>query len=346
MRMRKILLLTFVSIGLLLSSCLDTEGTYAPPTFQTFKKLNSKRISEGMIIQYPFDMFVSGDYIFVLALADGKWLQVYDKNTGKYIMGLVAKGQAPGEVITSIMMYYDAADSLVSIYDESLMKLLSFRVGNHLDSLLSFIGQSNLNELNGVVRRAWSLSRNVFLIDGQLGAELGAQKRFQLLSNGEVVDEYNDFPVVKEEEQAFLSPIVSLSPNKKKMAVGTLYGGVLELYDISNEINIRETRMFYPPIFELHAGVIRNTKETIWGFSAMCANDDRLYTVLIGDKNPNLFNNISVFDWNGNEKIKYQTDCLVLRLCCSKDEPEKLYGIAFSEDKEYYMVSFNLNEAL
>lgn len=63
---------------------------------------------------------------------------------------------------------------------------------------------------------------------------------------------------------------------------------------------------------------------------------------LIGGKNPNLFNNIYVFDWEGNEVVKYNTDCLVLRICATSEQPDKLYGIAFSEDKEFYLVSFSL----
>ena len=90
------------------------------------------------------------------------------------------------------------------------------------------------------------------------------------------------------------------------------------------------------------SGTIQNTEETVWGFSALCATDERIYSVFIGDKNPNLFNNLSVFDWDGRELIKYNTDCLVLRICASTQEPNKLYGIAFSETHEFYLVSFSL----
>lgn len=341
--MRKISLIIIISISFIVSSCVGSKEAYAPPVFPVVEKLESKRVSDGLVIHFPFDMFVHGNHLFVLALSEDAWLQVYDKNTGKYIDSFVSKGQGPGEVVASTMLCYDAKQDIVSIYDESSMSLLSFKIGDVPDSLVTFIEKKSMNTLSGVVRRAWPLQENSFLIDGQLGGTLGTQKRFQLYSGDKVVSEYNEYPVKSEEEYlAFLSPIISISPDKKKMAVGTLFGGVLESYDLSKEIKIKETRMFYPPIFEFNSGAIRHTGETIWGFSALCATDDKLYTVLIGDKDPNLFNNISVFDWDGNEKIKYQTDCLVLRLCHSAEEPNKLYGIAFSEDKDFYLVSFDL----
>lgn len=47
----------------------------------------------------------------------------------------------------------------------------------------------------------------------------------------------------------------------------------------------------------------------------LCVIDERIYSVFIGDKNFNLFNNLFVFDWDGWELIKYNIDCFVLRIC-------------------------------
>ena len=156
--------------------------------------------------------------------------------------------------------------------------------------------------------------------------------------------DYNDFPIdTPEERSVWLSPAIAVSPDCKKMVVGTLYGGVLELFDLSKGIELKAIRKFYPPVVQYLSGTIQNTKETVWGFSALCATDEKVYSVFIGDKNPNLFNNLSVFDWDGRELIKYNTDCLILRICASIREPNKLYGIAFSKTREFYLVSFTFD---
>lgn len=331
-----------ISIGFIVTSCVVSKA-YDPPVFPEAKKLCSKPLSEGLIFYYPFDMFIDGDYIFILALSDNTWLQVYSKKTGEYMGSFISKGQGPGEVVTGTMLHYDASRHSVAIYDETSEKLLSYCIGDSLKSLLILSSEKSFHSYGGVVRRTWPLGDNRYLVDGQLGGKLGVQKRFQLLSNDKVINEYNEFAVTSEDEKmAFLSPCITVSPDKRKMAVGTLYGGILELYDISENILLKDIRKFYPPILRYHSGVIKNTEETIWGFSTLYATNDNIYTVLIGDKNPNLFKNISVFNWNGEEKIRYETDCSVLMLCSSKDEPDKLYGIAVSDDRDFYLVSFDL----
>lgn len=334
------ILLNFICISFALCSCNQQSEAYAPPVFSTIEEIHSYRLSDELIIGYPMDMFVNESYVFILALADNTWLQVYDKNTGEHIGGFVPKGQGPGEVVTGTTCSYDEEKYIISIFDETSMKLLTYHFNDDIKKSFTFIDEKAFYNCGASVRRVWPLKKDLFFIDGQLGTASEQQKRFQLMLDTEVINEYNDFPVSSYTERlVFMSPTISISPDRQKMAVGTLYGGILELFDLSGNIELRTLEKFYPPIIQCLSGAIQNTEETIWGFSTLCTTDDKIYSVLIGDKNPNLFNNISVFDWKGRPLIKYKTDCLVLKLCASPKEPGKLYGLAFSENKEFYLVS-------
>lgn len=342
MRMRCVLLV-IIGVTFLLSSCKDAGINYSPPVFPVTEQLETRWISkEGMLMIYPLDMCVDENYIYVLADVDKKMVQVYNKRTGEYVRGAVSKGQGPGEVITGCVLSCDADSGLFSIHDEVGRKLLRFQVGD--SAKLTFVGQRDFNLLNGVVRRSWPLQDGRVLVDGQVDEvrELGVQKRFQLLSGeNELIAKYNDFPVEEREKGAFWSPFVSVSPDKTKMVSCILYGGVLETFDLTpNSIRPRATRHFYRP--KLDEKTVQATDETVFGFSTVCSSNDKIYTVLIGDKDLSRYNNISVFDWDGNERARYETDCNVLRLCYSEKEPDKLYGIAVSEEEEYYLVSFDI----
>lgn len=71
-----------------------------------------------------------------------------------------------------------------------------------------------------------------YLIDGQLGKDTIGLKRFQLFSKGNIEAEYNRFPVSETEKNpVFITASVSVSPDKRKMAVGTLFGGILEFFN-------------------------------------------------------------------------------------------------------------------
>lgn len=333
----------YVCLITILCSCQKQRSAYAPPTFPEVKKIHAHRLSDELLISYPLDMAVSEDYIFILALADNAWLQVYDKTTGQLLGSFVTRGQGPGEATTANMCYYNAREKKIFVYDESSMKLLTYQFDKDADNWGALIEERSFYDLGGTLRRVWELRNGRFLVDGQLGTKSDQQKRFQMLADAKVVADYNDFPIdTPKERSVWSSPAIAISPDCKKMAVGTLYGGILELFDLSQNIELRAIRKFYPPVVQYLSGTIQNTEETVWGFSALCATDERIYSVFIGNKNPNLFNNLSVFDWDGRELIKYNTDCLVLRICASTQEPNKLYGIAFSETHEFYLVSFSL----
>ena len=55
--------------------------------------------------------------------------------------------------------------------------------------------------------------------------------------------DYNDYPIdTPNERSVWSSPAIAIFPDCKKMAVGTLYGGILELFDLSHNIELRAIR--------------------------------------------------------------------------------------------------------
>lgn len=344
--LRKNLLLFIGAVSLLAFSSCTEKNEYAPPVFPEEKELQSVRLSaDGLMVSYPYDVCVDDAYIYVLSLVDNTWIQVYDKKDGSFIGGYVSRGQGPGEVIMGTFLSYDEESRTLTVYDEAFKKLLSYQTGGSREELLSFLREKSLSEQEGVIRRAWELSEGTCLIDGQLGEGAGEQKRFQLLKENRVTSTYNSFPTDSPDEQMvyLLNASVVVSPDRTKMAVGTMYGGVLEVFDLTgNAIKEVAARRFYPPVVHYEPGIIRNTPETVYGFSHLYATDRYIYSVLIGGKDPNRFDTVAVFDWKGCEVVSYHTDCLVFKLCQSVREPNKLYAVAFSQEEGFYLVYFQL----
>lgn len=323
-------------------SCQNKKEVYDVPDFPIEKKLTSHIITDSAIIAYSYGMEVDDQNIYILSLVDNNWIHVYNKQTGTLVGSGVKQGQGPGEVAMGISFYYDKGNHLFNVFDQSQMRMNTYRFDKEKQSFL-FVDGKSFSDYKGVVRRAWPLEKEEFLIDGQLGKDTVGLKRFQIFSKGNISAEYNRFPVSETEmNPVFITASASLSPDKQKMAVGTLFGGILELFQLSDDIAISSTRYFYPPEVNFDAGSLLPTDKTVYGFSSLCATNDLLYSVLIADKDPNQFNKICSFDWKGNEVAKYQTDCLVFNLCVSDVEPNRLYAIAVSPEKGFYLVYFDL----
>lgn len=103
--------------------------------------------------------------------------------------------QGPGEATTANMCYYNAREKKISVYDESSMKLLTYRFDKDADNWGALIEERSFYDLGGTVRRVWELRNGRFLVGGQLGTKSDQQKRFQMLADAKVVADYNDFPI-------------------------------------------------------------------------------------------------------------------------------------------------------
>ena len=131
------------------------------------------------------------------------------------------------------------------------------------------------------------------------------------------------------------------------MACTIYYGAVLETFEISESINLIQEKLFYPIVLKDKGnGMFAHTDETIQGFLDICTSDEYIFTVLCGTKELNAgVNNISVFNWNGDPVIRFETDINIYRICYNKDD-NLIYALARIEDGEFILVKFDISDYL
>ena len=334
-----------IGVFLLIFSCSPTvELKYAQPSFPIIEEIKNQRLSDNLMIRLAIDLFVDEEYIYVLALSDKKWLQIYDKNSGKYVGSAIHRGRGKGEINMPYSMNYDEKTKKLQIYDGVTSKLFYYQLTNKANGFLTYIKSESFLE-EGTIWNMWHLSNERYLINGQK-IESGV-KRFQLLDSDKETAFYNNFPIEKEVDKiAFISNTrTTISSDKSKMATTTLFGGVLEIFDISNGIKRNVIRNFYPPEMKFNrSGKRVSSNETTFGFISIKATNKLIYTASCF-KNHTLssrFDKISIFDWNGEEVAQYHSDCQIDRLYIRNDEPNRVYAVACTENTELYLTSFTI----
>lgn len=321
-------------------SCIEEER-FVPPKFPFVSQVETINISDDILISYAYGMCVDEKYIYILALVEDTWLQVYDKTDGRYIGGFIRNGQGPGELIMGYRMGWDNEKEILSVYDQNLNKLLKYSVNsNDIIPEFSLVEEINFNNYSGIVREAWE-TKSGYIVDGQLGKHSVNLKRYQMLQSGIVVDEYNTFPVSRPE--TFLQSRTTFSPLRDKMAVGVLFGATLETFDLSNQkIECTSVHQFYPPKLRITDHKITPEHDMIYGFASLTASDDKIYSVWVENHNPNAANSLAVFDWKGNPLAKYETEKLLFMISASIDEPEKVYALAYNNEIGFSLIYIQL----
>lgn len=335
---------TLATLVISCSSC-TSDKTYHLPTFPVEKEITGHCLNNDLLISYAYDMAVDDEYIYILALSEDKWIQVYHRESGAYTGGYIARGEGPGEINTGIAFMLRPDKHTLSVYDPTLMKAVTYTLqqAGADKPLLTFSEEESFASCKGAVRRAWP-APDGFLTDGQLGEPDNRQKRFQLYADGKVLSAYNDFPVTSKEQQAaFLSPQVCFSPSRTKMAAGTLYGGILETFALSpKNISHTGTHRFHEPDITLPSGDITPSPNMKYGFSALCADEAHIYAIWIGDTDPNRLDHISVFGWDGQGIAHYHTDKLIFKIACTDDKPENLYALTFDPGNGFSLYTYTM----
>ena len=80
---------------LFFSACKPDGNTYQAPDFPQEKHLHGQILipADSLLIQYPYGLYADDDNIYLLALAEGHWMQVYDRHSGRFVARGIPFGQ-------------------------------------------------------------------------------------------------------------------------------------------------------------------------------------------------------------------------------------------------------------
>lgn len=334
----------FSLIGIIsLCSCGSKESqTYCLPDFKINSEAKKEIVVQELLVQFPYDICADNNNIYLLAEDEGKWLHVYDIKNGGNKASFVSKGQGPQELAFGYSMQIDSNNDHISIYDCSQQKVGIYELTPDTcayDSNFSFADYSS------VLDNVYSISNNVFFISGETNIKGERKCRFQIVRNGKVDSSYGHYPIEDKYKSIFTAGLsTSISPSRKRMCASTLYGGVLEFFDIEREISHRKTNLIFEPKGIFNGYGFEPNEQTIYGFSDIYATDEKVYAVMIGSKDPNANSVITTWDWNGNPIGHYRTSDIVCKICVNQNN--ELYAVIYNKETGYQIVKYDLNESI
>ncbi|MDL2244897.1 TolB-like 6-bladed beta-propeller domain-containing protein [Parabacteroides sp. OttesenSCG-928-J18] len=334
------------------ASCDTKHKEFSPPVFN--KQINVKYsvVQDTFLLKSPREIISFDNYIVINVLTDNNNLHVYDKQTGDYLGGYVTRGQGPEEIATWCeSLDYNKNEKKVTLLEVNTNQCFIFTVNDDPENLLTFDSKKDFteNSKEGIERPSnlFIIDENLYLLDSRVyPPSENHNRRFSLRTEaGEKTSEYNDFSTDDFWAYTGASQRVSVSPNRMKLAHATFYGAVLETFKIGNTIDFIQEKLFYPIILEDKNNMSSiPTDETIQGFLDICTSDEYIFSILIGSKESNN-KNISVFDWNGNPVIRFNTDIDLYNICYNKED-NSIYAVAMTEDYDYMLVKFDISNHL
>lgn len=299
----------------LVSACGDRQSL-EKLEFQSTSTIQAQLISnESLIIGYPYDFFVTNSELFVLCFKDGKWIHSFDRASGQELRAYVERGRGPGDCLMCTKLYYDNHQNRIYLFDRDTEKIVEYDLN---PSGASFVSEKSFaNVASTVFYHVWPMSEDTYLANSQHGSIEDGITRFQVYSNdGDLLQENSQIPHLEGDDRySYTQSSMSISPDKKHLVSVTLMGEILDIYDLNgNTLKKAVEKMFSVPNVVYQSGVVRETKDTKWGFPYVSSDNDYIYASMTDDYDPNYYNKIAIFDWKGRGIKRIETDYNVLRL--------------------------------
>ena len=313
-------------------------GKYSLPVYDKEMTSEFEVMTDELIgLNLIRDLYVYKSYIIVVSasLKDWKLIHIYDKESGDPVLDIIDRGRGPKEYNLGRICDFVQADSLlaygldaVSSYSLQLPTSSPVFVSEIADGktlVVSTTGSTESDERIGIWDEMWN---QVSVYDEYPELDLGDREKFF----------------------AFHDISYAMSPAKDRIATGTMWGGVLEIFTIEDGIRKTYSGYYVEPTLGLSEGGFISpwpNENTILGFNDIFATSSRLYTVFDGktgflqllEKSPSerelIYTGVSIFDWDGHALKRINTDYRIDRLYADESE-----GVLYALIRDQQMRSY------
>ena len=333
--MHKVYLTLTLGALFLCSGCIQGIKDYAYPTFPRNEKLTGEILQEDLAMNPPLDIFCTERYVVMLSLRDNLLLHFFDKETGKYVGSRLNYGRGANEFLRCDNFNYDPKKHIVSFNNDTKQTLTRFVL---TDSATCSNFETVRREENvPAYRTILSLPDKGYIVEHAPVDGDAWLQRYD--STGQLIGTCTKgLTDPLERNSSDGQSWAALSPDGKHYARISLYGCILQIYDIERErITEKYTGRYIRPIGKVEEpyGFEATPGETIMGACDLYATNDYLVAPMLNARTDST-STIVVWNWDGDPIAQFETGHLVIRLCVDPCDPNCIY--AFSVINEEFVL--------
>ena len=331
--------------------CSSNSVKYALPSFKQETAVRFEQLSDELLMS-PHRIFAYRDWIILIGsngITDDTFF-LYDKSSGKLILSDIKYGNGPKETTLGVLDV-SFQRGVLSYYDLQSRKRLSFSIDEYLQKGAEAVHEEKLEISSPWIEQVSDAGRCRILIGnkGFFSQDTVSVPHIQMRDSLGHISTYSKetIPDASVRFYAYNQPLVGISPDGKKMAVGSSLGAILETFRLSPKLENNATRYFSEPKLEITEDNSAPRGETIVGFGSMSCTDYAVFatfdeTCYSEAADRMLFTDIAEFDWDGNPVRLYRSDCGIEQFCVDPEE-EIVYAVISDQDNTYYLAKAKMD---
>lgn len=250
----------------------------------------------------------------------------------KYIRSFGRKGKAKNELIN--LLDFDFRDDYVYALGGADKKILEFNIQEDLDNPRTIYYDNDLQ-----IAELCCLDNGNFVVYNTLG-----KHRFTELSkDGKVLGEYVNIPnkEMPTKEQTLWIGDIEASPNGKCVVSPTMYGEVVDIFNIEAKDNTRFIgRLGEPKYWEEKKKGFTLANPLYYGFTSMCLSENHCYLFFEGKKYNDEANKgemcMRKYDYQGTPLARYSFRDIIPSYIYVDEDNSHIYCIVPDDDNKIY----------
>ena len=240
-----------------------TNQVYRTPDFPYVTDVNNiKFLTDDICVNTVSDIFKYGEHLYIIAYdaQNQTYLQAYDIKTGERLYSTIRYGNGPGEIIYPNISYFDYDSGHLHFYDKVSERIFEYDLSNQV-SLVAENISTNFPWITHYFPIK-SLGNLTMMAIKEGASEQLNNARISLINDqNQVVSEYNNFPIESDKNiqyAVYQTDRADISMDKQHLIVGTSYGSILEIFDITEGIMPKAVKYFVEPTLILREGKYNN----------------------------------------------------------------------------------------
>lgn len=339
----------FIITTLLLAGFISCkqEISYQAPTFAEQHPVKVKVLNDQYLFRFAYQPLVYDSLLIVGDMNESANICIFNRYSGQLVKAFGPTGNGPGELVTPTAYSLDYDNGYLYVCDYGQRSVFEYDLKNWDHKTLPTTKKIHLNSPLGDCSQIIHLKDSLFIAKNLFNRFIvGTQGTFSQKILSPTPDPTH-FPTDKDWYALTNSYSCDVaSPSGHKFASATLFGGILEIYNVNgNQLSSPTYHYFYEPILDKNDIVYRPNQETIYGFCHLSASDKYLYATVHGKKDPkNLPSSILKFDWDGNPIAEYTCDNISISSFTVDEKAQLIYVIAYNSEYEQILGVIPLNE--
>ena len=232
--------------------------TFNVPVFPDSVEVKTTLLNDTIYTKYIADIGIYKDHLILFTPGEDYMFQLYDKKTGAKIKDFGELGRGPQQILKIDGISINSQCGTLTAFHQATREIYCFYLDSVIQNRSHFMDKINIKHYEDMTfSSALGCEHGFLLCGGKCEVYPGGARLTLFAKDGQIMDAYDEYPFSSNpqdsihagEDWRYLWNSHVMSPDGSKYAEATELGGILQTFQVDDQIHLMSLRGYYKPHF-------------------------------------------------------------------------------------------------